>query len=165
MISDLNADIAYIATPYAFNEEQALLCLQHVKPVLCEKPMTLTYRQTSHLTDVATKQNLFLMEAMWTGCTPFINGIKEIIAEGTIGKVRHVQADFGFASPFDADSRLYNYALGGGSVMDIGIYPLFLATLLLGKSQNIQVAATLSPTQVDEMPLFSFNMAMEVPHS
>ena len=76
-----------------------------------------------------------------------------------------MQADFGFVSPFDADSRLYNYALGGGSVMDIGIYPLFLATLLLGKSQNIQVAATLSPTQVDEMPLFSFNMAMEVPHS
>ena len=150
LVNDPNIDVIYIATPHVFHFEQALLCLQHNKSVLCEKPMTMSFSQTQELIKLAQKNNLFLMEGMWTACMPFIQKIKEIVAEDIIGSVQYVQADFGFSTPFDADSRLFNKALGGGSILDVGVYPISLATLLLGKPSSIKSLSKLAHNGIDE---------------
>lgn len=150
LVQDKNIDIIYIATPHAFHYEQTLLCLKHKKPVLCEKPMSLAYRQTAEMIEVATKNNLFLMEGMWTGCMPFIDKILSLIKDDVIGPPQCVDADFGFLTPVDPDGRLYNKKLGGGSVMDIGVYPIFLTTLILGEPSIIQTVSKLTLTGVDE---------------
>lgn len=149
LIKDDHVDIIYIATPHAFHYEQTLLCLQNNKPVLCEKPMSLTQKQTAEMISLATKNNLFLMEGMWTACMPFIDKILSLIKEDIIGTPQYVQADFGFTAPFDTASRLFNKSLGGGSVMDIGIYPIFLATLILGAPTTIKTVSKLTATGVD----------------
>ena len=150
LVNDPNIDVIYIATPHPFHYEQALLCLHHNKPVLCEKPMTIRFSQTQELIKLAQKNNLFLMEGMWTACMPFIQKIKEIIAEDVIGSVQYIQADFGFSTPFDAESRLFNKALGGGSILDVGVYPISLATLLLGAPSSVKSFSKLASTGIDE---------------
>ena len=150
LVNDTNVDIIYIATPHAFHYEHTMLCLQNNKHVLCEKPMSLTTTQSKAMIDFATKQQLFLMEGLWTRCMPFTEKILSLIADDKIGIVKHIQADFGFAAPFDADSRMYNKALGGGSVLDIGIYPIFLATLILGTPTTIKAFVIPTITGVDD---------------
>jgi predicted dehydrogenase len=150
LVSDPNVDVIYIATPHVFHYEQTFLCLNHNKPVLCEKPMSISLQHTQEMIALAQKNNLFLMEAIWTVCMPFIQKIKEIIGEGIIGSLQYVQADFGFSTPFDADSRLFNKALGGGSILDVGVYPISLATLLLGEPSSIKSLTKLSSTEIDE---------------
>ena len=149
LVSDPNVDVIYIATPHVFHYEQTLLCLQNNKPVLCEKPMSISFQQTQEMISLAQKNNLFLMEALWTACMPFIKKIKEIIAADIIGSIQYVQADFGFSTPFDASSRLFNKALGGGSILDVGVYPISLATLLLGEPSSIKSVSSLTDTKVD----------------
>ncbi len=149
LVKDENIDIIYIATPHVFHYEQTMLCLQNNKAVLCEKPMSLTYRKTAEMIAAATKNNLFLMEGMWTGCMPFIDKTLSLIKEGAIGRPQYVSADFGFFAPTDPDSRLFNKSLGGGSVLDVGIYPIFLATLILGEPSIIQSVSRLTATGVD----------------
>jgi len=149
LVSDPNVDVIYIATPHVFHYEQTLLCLNYNKPVLCEKPMSISFQQTQAMISLAQKKNLFLMEAMWTACMPFIQKIKEIIGEGIIGSLQYIQADFGFSTPFDADSRLFNKALGGGSILDVGVYPISLATSLLGEPSSIKSVSALTETKVD----------------
>jgi predicted dehydrogenase len=150
LVKDENIDIIYIATPHAFHFEQTMLCLDNKKPVLCEKPMSLTLQQTTEMIAAATKNKLFLMEGMWTGCMPFIEKILSIIKEDTIGQPKYLSADFGFTAPVDNNGRLYNKSLGGGSVMDVGIYPIFLSTLIFGEPSVIQTVSKLSATGVDE---------------
>ena len=150
LVNDPNIDIVYIATPHAFHFQHTMLCLQHNKPVLCEKPMSLTTIQSEEMIAFATKQQLFLMEGLWTRFMSFTEKILSLIADDSIGTVKHIQADFGFAVPFDADSRMYNKALGGGSILDIGIYPIFLATLILGIPTKVQAIVTPTFTGVDE---------------
>jgi len=150
LVTDENVDIIYIATPHAFHYEQTMLCLQHKKAVLCEKPMSLSHLQTAEMIAAATENNLFLMEAMWTGCMPFIDKILSLIKKDVIGRPQYVDADFGFLAPMDPDGRLLKKALGGGSVMDIGVYPIFLATLILGEPSIIQTVSKLTETGVDE---------------
>ena len=125
MMNDDKVDIIYIATPHIFHHEQTMLCLQHKKAVLCEKPMSLSHQQTSEMIAAAVQNNVFLMEGLWTACMPFMEKIKALIDADIIGKPQYVSADFGFAAPKDIDGRLYNKALGGGSVLDIGVYPIF----------------------------------------
>lgn len=149
LIQDENVDIIYIATPHAFHYEQTILCLQNNKAVLCEKPMSLTIQQTTEMIEVAAKNNLFLMEAMWTGCMPFIEKIVSLIKEDAIGLPQYIAADFGFTAPNDSGSRLFNKALGGGSVLDIGIYPIFLTALIFGEPSVIKTVSTLTATGVD----------------
>jgi len=150
LVNDPDIDVIYIATPHVFHYEQTLLCLNHNKHVLCEKPMSISFHQTQEMITLAQKNNLFLMEAMWTACMPFMQKIKEVIAMDIIGSIQYVQADFGFSTPFDVDSRLFNKALGGGSILDVGVYPISLATLLLGEPSGIQSFSKLSSTGVDE---------------
>jgi len=150
LVEDQDVDIVYIATPHAFHYEHTMLCLQHHKHVLCEKPMSINSKLSHEMMAFATKQNLFLMEGLWMRFMPFTEKILSLIADDAIGSVKHVQADFGFAAPFDVKGRLFNKALGGGSVLDVGIYPIFLATLLLGKPSAIHSVINKAVTDVDE---------------
>ncbi len=150
LVTDTEIDIIYIATPHAFHYDHTMLCLQHHKAVLCEKPMSLNNKLSAEMVALATKQQLFLMEGLWTRFMPFTEKILTLIADDVIGVVKHIQADFGFAAPFDATGRMYNKALGGGSVLDIGIYPIFLATLILGEPTTIKALVTKTITGVDE---------------
>lgn len=150
LVKDENIDIIYIATPHVFHYEQALLCFQNKKAVLCEKPMTLSFGQTQELVNAAAAGKVFFMEGMWTACMPFIEKIKSIIKEGIIGQLQYVEADFGFAAPVDPDGRLYNKSLGGGATLDVGVYPISLATLLLGEPTLVKTISKLSGTGIDE---------------
>ena len=149
LVKDENVDIIYIATPHAFHYEQTMLCLDNNKPVVCEKPMSLSHKQTSKMIAVATQKKLFLMEGMWTRFMPFLEKILSLIKEDVIGRPQYVNADFGFTAPVDLRGRLYNKSLGGGSTLDIGVYCIFLATLLLGESPLIKTVAKIEETGVD----------------
>ena len=150
LIQDDNVDIIYIATPHAFHHQQTIACLQNKKAVVCEKPMSLSYRHTKEMIGAAKKNKVFLMEGMWTASMPFIAKILSLINDDVIGKPTYVSANFGFATPVDLEGRLYNKSLGGGSMMDVGVYPLYLATLILGKPVLIKSVSTLAATGIDE---------------
>lgn len=150
LINDDKVDIIYIATPHVFHYAQTMLCLQNKKAVLCEKPMSLSHQQTAKMIAAAVQNNVFLMEGFWTACMPFMEKIKSLIEEDIIGKLQYVSADFGFAAPRDMNDRLYNKALGGGSVLDIGVYPITLAAIILGEPLVIKSISKLSETGVDE---------------
>jgi predicted dehydrogenase len=160
LVNDDEVDIIYIATPHFFHYEQAMLCLKNKKAVLCEKPMSLSYRQTAAMIAAAAENNVFLMEGLWTACMPFMDKIKALIEKDTIGKPQYVRADFGFAAVKDMDGRLYNKALGGGSMLDIGVYTISLATLILGEPSVIKAISKLASTGVDEYT----NVVMQYPN-
>jgi predicted dehydrogenase len=150
LANDPAIDAIYIATPHGYHCEHALLCLQKGKAVLCEKPMALSNSQAQLMIAAAKENKTFLMEAMWTRFLPVMEKTLELIRDGQIGTVRQVRADFGFNAPFDPDGRLYNLRLGGGALLDIGVYTIFLCLLLLGEPDNILSAAHLAPTGADE---------------
>jgi len=150
IISNPDVDIIYIATPHTYHYENTMMCLSNGKPVLCEKPFTITRGQLQRLVDTARSKNVFLMEAIWTRFLPTIKKIVEIRDSGELGSIRAVYADFGFKAPVDYDGRLYNLKLGGGALLDIGIYPVFLSLLLLGKPAEIKSTAVLAETGADE---------------
>lgn len=149
LVKDPSIDAIYIATPHAFHLEQVTLCLAHKKAVLCEKPMTLSANQTKTLLELAEKQQTFLMEALWARFTPMTEKILDFIASDTIGEVQYIKADFGFPAPPNPEGRLFNPDLGGGSLLDVGIYPLFLCTLLMGIPESITAQGNLSERGID----------------
>ncbi len=149
LASDPAIDAVYIATPHGFHAEHAMLCLQQGKAVLCEKPMALSARQVTEMTQASNQHNAFLMEAMWTRFIPLMDKIMTLHADGVIGSLRYIRADFGFAAPFNPEGRLYNMRLGGGSLLDIGIYPLFLCLQLLGIPDTITASGHLAETGAD----------------
>lgn len=159
LLKDDKVDVIYIATPHAFHYEQVMECFRYGKAVLCEKPMSLTYRQTSEMIGAAEQNKLFLMEGMWTACMPFMDKIKELIKEGVIGNPQYVSANFGFAAPFDPEGRLFDKTLGGGSVMDVGVYTLYLATILLGEPSLVKTITKTGETGVDEYANISLQYA------
>ena len=149
LVADTAVDAIYIATPHGFHAEHAILCLRHGKAVLCEKPLALSAREVSSMIAASGESETFLMEAMWTRFIPLMRSVQELIGSGAIGAVKYIRADFGFLAPFNPEGRLYNLQLGGGSLLDIGIYPLFLCTQLLGRPLRIVAAGDLSPTGSD----------------
>lgn len=150
LINDDNIDIVYIATPNHLHHELAMRALQRNKAVLCEKPLSINYRKSKEMIEQAKKSNVFLMEGMWTSCMPFIEKIQQLIHQDLIGAPKFVGADFGFTAPVDFESRLFSKTLGGGSLLDIGIYPIFLASLILGEPSEIEFVSKLTATGVDE---------------
>ncbi|MDN3594547.1 Gfo/Idh/MocA family protein [Zunongwangia endophytica] len=149
MLNDPEVDAVYVATPHVFHHEHTLLCLKHKKAVLCEKPFAMNKEQVKEMINFAQKQDTFLMEAMWTNFLPHFKYTSEIIKSGKYGKVLSMEADFGFNAPFDPESRIYNKSLGGGSLLDIGIYPIFAALSFLGKPKKIEATAEMTKTEVD----------------
>jgi len=147
-------DAIYIATPHTSHAENTLLCLKHKVPVLCEKPFAMSLKQVQTMVEAARENDTFLMEAMWTRFIPAIQKTLDLIAEGRIGKVRNVQADFGFNAPFLPEKRLLNPNLGGGALLDIGIYPAYLSLLLLGYPSEIQAISNFGKTGIDETTSF-----------
>ncbi|MBS1563955.1 MAG: Gfo/Idh/MocA family oxidoreductase [Bacteroidetes bacterium] len=150
LVADPAVDIIYIATPHVFHHAQTLLCLRQGKAVLCEKPLALNYSQTKEMADEARKREIFLMEGMWTRFMPSLNKARELIDAGTIGEVRYIQADFGFAASYNAKGRLYDRALGGGSLLDVGIYPIFLACFFFGEPSDIRAMINKAATGADD---------------
>jgi predicted dehydrogenase len=142
-------DAIYIATPHTSHHANTILCLKHRIPVLCEKPFAMNLKQVQKMVELARQNDTFLMEAFWTRFMPAINKILDLIAENRIGKIKTIQADFGFSAPFNAESRLFNPNLGGGALLDIGIYPAFLSLLLLGYPTHVQAISNFGETGVD----------------
>lgn len=150
LAEDPAVDIVYVATPHVFHMEGSLLCLQRRKPVLCEKPFAVNAEQARAMAKCARENNTFLMEAMWTRFFPIMHELRTRIADGAIGEVRMVQADFGFRCGWNPEGRLLNPALGGGGLLDVGIYPMSLFFMLLGTPIEVQGQAHVGSTGVDE---------------
>ncbi|MGB7843819.1 MAG: Gfo/Idh/MocA family oxidoreductase [Salinimicrobium sp.] len=150
MLQDKEVDVIYVATPHVFHHKHTLLCLQHGKAVLCEKPFAINKEQVEEMIATARENKVFLMEAMWTPFLPHIKYLNEILNSGKYGKVKKLTADFGFDAPFDEEGRLFKKSLGGGSLLDIGIYPIFLALHSLGKPEKVEANAEFGKTGVDE---------------
>lgn len=143
-------DVVYVATPHVKHHENVMMLLRGGKAVLGEKPFAMNSEQVREMVETAREKSVFLMEALWSRWMPGIEFALDLLKSGAIGKVVSVKADFGFKAPFLPDKRLFNKALGGGSLLDIGIYPLFLAYLILGKPTTIKASATFGTTGVDE---------------
>lgn len=151
LMNDPEVDAVYIATPHSLHRENAIGCLTAGKAVLCEKPFTINARQAEDVIGLARKKRIFLMEAMWTRFLPIFVKIRSLLKEGAIGTVRQVQADFGFRPAFDPKSRLFDPALGGGALLDLGVYPVSLASMVFGEApQRLASRAALGRTGVDE---------------
>lgn len=142
-------DAVYICTPHSSHFDLARQALLAGKHVLCEKPMTLTAGQSRDLAALAASRGLFLMEAMWMAFTPAIAHVREIIRSGVIGEVRLVESSMGFNFPRTDTSRLWDPELGGGALLDVGIYPLAFAHLLLGSPRTVTASGVMDPNGVD----------------
>ena len=150
MLKDPTVEAVYIATPHVFHCENTLMALNHKKAVICEKPFAMNIREVRQMLATAKANDTFLMDALWTLCLPHILKTKQIIESGQLGKIVSVKADFGFKANFDPTSRLFDRDLGGGSLLDIGIYPLLLSMFFLGKPEKVTAVAKMGATLVDE---------------
>ncbi|TBW29360.1 Gfo/Idh/MocA family protein [Gramella sp. KN1008] len=149
LMKDENVDVIYIATPHSLHHEITMECLDHGKAVLCEKPFAMNREEAQQMITHARSKNVFLMEALWTMFLPHFQYVQELVNSGKYGKVKSIKADFGFEAEFDRNQRTFNKALGGGSLLDIGIYPVFLSYALLGKPEKIEASAQFAETGVD----------------
>ncbi len=150
LAADDSVEAVYVATPHAFHAEHAVLCLEHGKHVLCEKPLALNAAQAERMVAAARRADRLLMEGMWTRFLPAVVRARALLAAGAVGEPRLLQADFGFRAAFDPRGRLFAPELGGGALLDLGVYPVSLAVMLWGEPVRIAAAANLGPTGVDE---------------
>jgi len=147
-------DLIYVATPHPMHAENVRMALNAGKGVLCEKPFTMNRSEAEELVALARAKKLFLMEAMWTRFMPALAEVRRIVESGEIGPVHQVNAELGFKSEAGPEHRLFNRALGGGALLDLGIYPLSIAVALLGPVDKVTAQADLGPTGVDEQTGF-----------
>ncbi|MGG3455047.1 Gfo/Idh/MocA family protein [Paenibacillus rhizolycopersici] len=151
LVADPEVDAVYVATPHPYHKDNVMTALRAGKAVLCEKPFTVNSAELEELVAYARERKLFLMEAMWTRFLPVIHRVREWLAAGRIGEVRLVKADFGFDAGWNPSGRLLNPELGGGALLDAGIYPISFASMVLGPyPQSVQSTAHLGETGVDE---------------
>ncbi|QGZ40096.1 putative dehydrogenase [Pseudoduganella flava] len=155
LADDPDVDAIYIATPHPMHRENALMCLNAGKHVLVEKAFTVNRREAEDIVALARAKKLFAMEAMWTRFQPAVLEAKRIVDSGEIGTVATVQGDLGFYSDAGPEHRLFNPALGGGSLLDLGIYPLSIAAYFLGPVKSVQAVGQLGPTGVDVQCTFA----------
>ncbi|MDQ1255520.1 MAG: hypothetical protein QG656_112, partial [Candidatus Hydrogenedentes bacterium] len=132
LANDPSVDVVYIATPNSLHKEHTLLCLDAGKAVLCEKPFALNAAEARAMVTAARERGLFLMEAMWTRFIPLTVHLRELLAENALGEIRMLTADFGFRGDFEPEGILWNRAYGGGSLLDVGVYPVSFASMLFG---------------------------------
>lgn len=148
---DPDVEAVYVATPHAFHLEDTLACLKNGKAVLCEKPLALNSVQVNTMFETARTHGVVLMEALWTYHLPTLVQARKWWTGGLIGEVTLVDAEFGFAAPRDPAGRLYNPALGGGALLDVGVYAVSLAQLVAGnRVPRIKASARMTATGVDE---------------
>jgi dihydrodiol dehydrogenase / D-xylose 1-dehydrogenase (NADP) len=151
LAGDPDIDVVYVATPHPMHHQAGVLCMKAGKAVLMEKPFTINAREAEDLIEVARREQVFLMEAMWMRFLPLMTQIREWLAQKVIGEPRIVMADFGFRGEWAPEGRLLNPALGGGSLLDVGIYPLSFAAMVFGGvPRNVTGLCHLGHTGVDE---------------
>jgi predicted dehydrogenase len=150
LANDPNVDVIYVATPNTLHKENSLLCLQAGKAVLCEKPFTINAAEAEAVIQLARAKELFLMEAMWTRFIPLVGKVRQLLADRVIGDLQMLVADLGFWADFDPLHRVFNPQLGGGALLDLGVYSISLAWMIFGSPSRITSMAELGETGVDE---------------
>lgn len=156
LVQDPAIDIVYIATPHHLHTAESRRCLEAGKAVLCEKPFAMNPQEAKEVFALAKQKDLFIMEALWTRFIPSYTKALALSNSGRIGDLTGVIADFGFKAQYHPDSRLFDPALGGGALLDIGIYPVFLAYTVLGMPDEIQSMMNPAPTGVDAQCSIAF---------
>ena len=156
LVADPNIDAVYIATRHPQHCENVQLCLEHGLPTLCEKPFAINRKEVERMVGKANEEKVFLMEAMWSRFLPVTLKALEVIENGMIGEVNGLTADFGFKADFNPQSRLFNHQLAGGSILDIGIYPIFLSLITLGMPVEMTAMAKIGNTRIDEQCHMTF---------
>jgi predicted dehydrogenase len=149
LVDDPGVEAIYVATPHSFHHEHVLLALRAGKHVLVEKAFTMNAGQAVELVETARARGLFLMEAMWTRFLPHVVEIRRLLAEGALGRVVTLMADHGQWFAFDPSSRLFAPELGGGALLDLGVYPVSFASMVLGTPTRIEALVEPAPTGVD----------------
>lgn len=143
-------DAAYIATPHPLHHDHTIECLKNKIPVLCEKPLAVNEKQVTEIIAASKNYNTFLMEGMWTRFLPSFTFLFSIIQSGTIGNILHLHADMSFIAEKDKGNRFFNPELGGGSLLDVGIYPIYLSYFLLGNPNEIFACGKINESHIDE---------------
>lgn len=151
LVSDPDVDAIYVATPHTFHKECSILCLKAGKAVICEKPFAVNVEQVKEMIACARECKQFLMEAIWTRFIPVMVKVREWLADGAIGEPRMLTADFGFRAGVNPEGRLFNPELGGGGLLDVGIYTIAMAYMVFGGAPSkITSLANMGETNVDE---------------
>jgi predicted dehydrogenase len=150
LAADPDVDVVYVASPHSRHEADTLLFLEAGKHVLCEKPFALNEAQARRMVDTARDRGLFVMEAIWSRFLPAYEVLRQLLDDAVIGDVQSVDADFAIRFPYDPAHRLFDLALGGGALLDLGIYPLQLASFVLGAPTGVQAVGQLGESGVDE---------------
>lgn len=150
LADDEGVEAVYVSTPHPFHKANSMLCLQAGKAVLCEKPFTINAREAQEMISLARREKRFLMEAMWVRFLPGSIKTRQLLADGAIGEPRLLMADLGIVCERDPDNRFLNPDLGGGALLDVGVYPLSLAMMLFGTPTQIVSQAHIGETGVDE---------------
>ncbi|WMI64854.1 Gfo/Idh/MocA family oxidoreductase [Aestuariibaculum sp. YM273] len=158
---DSNIDAVYIATPHTLHKENTIMCLKKGIAVLCEKPFAMNSEEVEEMISVAKANKTLLMEALWTYFLPHYQYVLKLLKDKTYGKVQSLSADFGFQRPYDTNTRLFDKALGGGSLLDIGIYPIFASLSTLGLPKSISANATFFENGADS----TCNMTFTYPNN
>jgi len=159
MLADPKVDIVYISTPHTYHHQHTLMSLKAKKAVLCEKPFAMNSGQVAEMISCARENKVFLMEAFWTRFLPNYNVALDIIKSGQLGELKMVNANFAFRADFVPESRFFNPKLGGGSLLDVGVYTIFFSMITLGKPVEIKTMANFGTTGVEESILMSFRYA------
>ncbi|RIQ35914.1 Gfo/Idh/MocA family protein [Jiangella rhizosphaerae] len=149
LVDDPDIDVVYVATPQTAHAANVRLALEAGKPVLCEKPFTVTGAEAREVVDLARDRGVFLMEAMWTRFLPHFRRIDQLLRSGVLGEITTVVADHGQAIPAGGGHRLHDPALAGGALLDLGVYPVSLASYVLGRPAGVVAAGTLLPNGLD----------------
>ena len=150
LAADPDLDAVYVATPHPFHAPNCIMCLEAGKAVLCEKPFTINAAELEQVVALAREKQLFLMEGMWSRFMPATVKLRELLDSGVIGDINIVDIDFGFRAPFNPQHRLFAPELGGGALLDIGVYSLSFASMVLGRPQRVVSMAHLGESGVDE---------------
>lgn len=151
LAADPEVDVVYVSTPHNLHRPNSVLCLEHDKPVLCEKPFAINAKEARQVAGLARTKKLFLMEAMWTRFLPLYDEVRSLLKDRAIGDVRMVKADFCFRAGINPQGRLFNPELGGGGLLDIGVYVISLASMIFGVPvRRVASMADLGETGVDE---------------
>ncbi|MDN4162571.1 Gfo/Idh/MocA family protein [Nocardioides abyssi] len=149
LVADPDVEVVYVASPHALHLEHARLAFEAGKHVLCEKPLTLTTADAEEMVRLAAEHDRFLMEAMWTACHPLVRAIVDQVRAGRFGTPRHLHAELGFRVDAGPDDRMLDPALGASALLDMGIYPLTFAHLVLGEAEQLAATAALSDRGID----------------
>ncbi len=160
--------VLYIATPHVFHKDLAIAAMKAGKHVLCEKPLGINAGEVEEMITAAKENGVFLMEALWSRFNPTIKKVKQLTEEGKLGDLKYINADFAFyALDRPMESRLFNLDLAGGTLLDIGIYPVFLAYLLLGKPKRIEAISNFNEigTEIMTSIIFQYDSAHAVLNS